>query len=271
MNIVNQSGFSRQQNDLRSAFIHQREAIDSLLQMLEDPDATPLVLMDLLEDLERVEEQTSVLAHQFRIAASETRRRLKERSVRQYVLEALEALSVPQPAARIQDLVWARDRIELNTRSFGALRRDEFRAWGKSPERRRLAYVVPALDEGGHAQARWMARSDWPLWRRIVVDEADRFFDLKWLDVLFEVRERLIETRRTHSLGHLIKKYSVDILQVDSPTTPNGRVETSWLMDIRGRVKTEVDSYAQRVTARQHEAHAALSKLSDSQQLWGIQ
>ncbi len=270
MNSPNQTILSSEQALLRGALYDQRQAIDRLLLMLDDPDASLVVLMDQLEALDHLNEYRFQLAKSFRGHASETRRLKAERSVRQYVLQALEVLSLPLPAGHIQDFVWVNERVELNTRSFGALRRDESRAWRRSAGQRRVAYVVPALDSAGHSQAKWMARSDWPLWQRIVVDGAGRLFDLKWLIQLFEARSRSMEAGRAAPLEHLIRKYSGEILDMAPPGDPGGPVEPSWLASVRQAVTAELDSLEPVVITRQREAQESLILLPEENKVWGL-
>jgi len=267
MTSPNQANLSGEQAQLRGALYEQRQAIDRLLLMLDDPDASLVVLMDQLEALDHLNEYRFKLAKSFSGHASETRRLKAERSVRQYVLQALEVLSVPLPAGHIQDFVWVNDRVELNTRSFGALRRDESRAWRRSAGQRRVAYVVPALDPGGHAQAKWMARSDWPLWQRIAVDGAGRLFDLKWLIQLFETRSRLMEAGRAAPLEHLIRKYADEILDM---VPSGGPVEPAWLASVRQAATAELDSLEPVVITRQREAQESLINLPEENKAWGL-
>jgi hypothetical protein len=270
MNSHTQTNLSTERAKLRGALHDQRQAIDRMLLMLDEPDASLIVLMDHLEALEHLNDHRFHLTKSFRVHASEMRRLNAERSVRQYVVQALDVLSVPLPSGNIQDFVWVNDRVELNTRSFGALRRDEARAWGRSTGQRRVAYVVPALDSGGHAQSKWMARSDWPLWRRIVVDDADRLFDLKWLIQLFEARTRSMEVGRASPYEYLIKKYSGEILNMFSSSESGGPAEPAWLASVRQAAVAEIDSLELVVKGRQLQAQESLSNLPEANKMWGV-
>ena len=271
MNSHSHPNLSTDSANLRGALHAQRQAIDRLLLMLDDPDASLLVLMDHIEALDRLNEARLRLAKSFRGNASEMRRLNAERSVRQYVVQALGVLSVPLPAGNIQDFVWVNDRVDLNTRSFGALRRDEARSWKRaSSQKRRVAYVVPVLDHDGHAQSKWMARSDWPLCRRIVVEGADRLFDLKWLIQLFEARTRSMEVGRAGPYEYLIKKHAGEILNMFPSEESGGPADPAWLASVRQVATTELDSLEPVVIKRQLRAQESLSELPEVNKIWGL-
>ena len=148
--------------------LEQRGIIDMLVSSAEDPSVPAARLAYWAEWLERLDDRRDELIRALREEATEVRKRDEERSVRQFVLRALDELDSPQNAGFLQEYVWARYGVDLDTRGFGALRRDERRSWSRNPGRRR-AYIVPTLDAEGRPLARWMARSDWPLERRITI------------------------------------------------------------------------------------------------------
>lgn len=162
-------------SELRSLLAQGNEVADRLLDRLDDsPD--PFEIVSLLESLALTDERRAHVLDQLRKEASSLRKREEERSIRQFVLRALEQIGTPQTTGFLEDYLYATELIEAKSRGMGALRRDEYRAWARLRDRPRVAYITPCLDEEGRAVARWMSRSDWPLERRFVVDGAEELW-----------------------------------------------------------------------------------------------
>lgn len=253
---------------LRELLLEQCRSIERILEQVDDPGVSPVHLVELIETLEQFDERKQPLVSVLREVASEFRRREEDRSVRQFVLRALEMIGVPQPAGFLQEFVWARERVDLNTRGFGALRRDEARAWRRRPGQR-AAYIVPGLDAEGHALARWMARSDWPLARRLVVHGAERLFDLTRLDCLFRVRSERYAAGNDPYVS-LIRRYAPDLLQIEPPPARLDD-EASWLEIVRRSIEEELPDLRIAVGEAQDMAQAQLNVLEDEEQVWGRQ
>jgi hypothetical protein len=255
--------------ELRSLLVLERRAVDRFLEAIADPSATPLDLVERGEELDPVVDRRLEVMRQLREQASQLRRREEERSIRQFVLRALEVIGTPQPARFIQEYVWATERVDLDTRGFGALRRDEARSWRRRPGHR-LAYIVPALDPEGHAQARWMARSDWSLPRRLAVPGAGRLFDLTKLLSLFSAQEGLGVQDLADPYLPLIRSYGTDLLRVPPPPIQGESSEPGWLLEVREATTREIDALRAPVADAQAAAAGALAVLEPEQQLWGV-
>ena len=200
----------------------------------------------------------------FREEVSTFRKREEDRSVRQVVLRALDFVGAPQPAWFLQEFVWARDRIDLKTRRFGSLRRDEFRAWRRRPGHR-LAYVIPALDSEGHAVASLMARSDWPLGDRLVVEGARRMYMLKGLEGVFRAIKESRESKSRDSYGSLVERCASESGLGTPPL--QGKGEMDRFLSLLHR---EIQACQSVVGATQAARVKALTALPDEQTLWGI-
>ena len=87
--------------------------------------------------------------------------------VRAVVLAALDELGWPQNARFLEEYLWAKRELQVDSRAFASLRRDELRAWQRAPGAR-PAYIVPALNPDGSANPRWLTNSAWDLSRRVV-------------------------------------------------------------------------------------------------------
>jgi hypothetical protein len=256
--------------ELRDVLEEQRGIIDRLLAGVADSAVSAVQLAHWADWLERLDDRRDALIRALREEATESRKREEERSVRQFVLRALGELGRPQNAGFLQDYVWARYGVDLDTRGFGALRRDERRSWGRNPGRRR-AYIVPGLDVDGHALSRWMARSDWPVEQRIVPAAGERLLDLDKIRALSDARrssERQDEPGDPLSL--LVDKYAREILgdgavMDDDPARRETRMD-----EIAKRADAEAAPLARTVARAQHAAVSRLSMRSEEEQLWGV-
>lgn len=249
--------------DLLALLHEQRQVIDQLLQELNSPDPSPFELVGLLEHMERFDNDRDDLARIFRQDVSTIRKKEEDRSVRQVVLRALDFVGSPQPAWFLQEFVWARDRIDLKTRGFGSLRRDESRAWRRRPGHR-LAYVIPALDSQGHAIASLMARSDWPLADRLLVEGARRLFMLKGLEGVFRATREAQASESRNSYRSLLERCVAE----SSLGTP--RLQDKDEVDrFLALLNSEIQVSKSVVGAAQAASVKALAALPEEQTLWG--
>ena len=249
--------------ELRALLHEQSQVIDQLLEKLKTPDASSVELVGLLENIEHLDRGRGDLARMFRQDVSTLRKREEDRSVRQVVLRALDFVGAPQPAWFLQEFVWARDRIDLKTRGFGSLRRDEFRAWRRRPGHR-LAYVVPALDSGGRAVANLMARSDWPLADRLVVEDARRMYMLKGLEGVFRAIEELREPSFHDPYRPLVERCVAESGLGTPPLQTKGEVDRFLAL-----LNMEIQDSESVVGARQAAQVETLTALPDELTLWG--
>jgi hypothetical protein len=267
MPLDEQHGESDLRRELRDVLVEERMTVDRFLELLAQPAATAVDLVERAEELDPVIGRRLNLTRILREEVSGQRRREEDRSIRQFVLGALEAIGVPQPAGFIQEYIWATERVDLATRGFGALRRDEARSWRRRPGYR-IAYIVPLLDPDGHAQARWMGRSDWSLARRLVVPGAERLIDLTKLLVLFEARDAHPREGPDPFLP-LVRLYAGDVLALPPPE-PGGPAEAAWLRDVRQTAAAAILPLREQVGDAQREASLRLSALTDEQLVWGL-
>jgi hypothetical protein len=269
--VVNLSESPSTREELRDVLLEQRGIIDMLVKSAGDPSVSAARLAYWAEWLERLDDRRDDLIHALREEASEDRKRDEERSVRQFVLRALDEIDSPQNAGFLQDYVWARYGVDLDTRGFGALRRDERRSWNRNPGRRR-AYIVPTLDAEGRPLARWMARSDWPLERRITVpDEGERLLELQKIRALAKARAASEQQQEPGDpLGLLIEKYARDILEYRPVVDDDATRREARIGELRESADTEFADRAARVADAQRAAAARLAERTEEERLWGI-
>ena len=249
--------------ELREVLSQQKLFIEQLILGLDSPDTQPVRLVELFEATELLDRRKAELVRAFRDSVSSFRRREEDRSVRQVILRALEFVGSPQPAWFLQGLVWARDRIDLKTRGFGSLRRDEFRAWRRRPGHR-LAYIVPALDSDGRAIAGLLARSDWPLAKRLAVDGAQRLFALKGLKRVFRAREEALPQKISDPYWPLLERCVAEC-GISDPPSQQGDEAGQFLAILCKEVRDLEEVLNPVFAERSHE----LTLLPDEQQLWG--
>ena len=249
--------------ELREVLSQQEALIAQLIRELDDPDNAPVGIVELIEAIELLDQRKSELVRAFRELVSSFRMKEEERSVRQVILRALEFAGSPQPAWFLQEFVWAHDRIDLKTRGFGSLRRDELRAWRRRPGRR-LAYIVPALDSDGHALAGLMARSDWPLANRLVVDGAKRLFTLKGLKSVLRAREDGLTHKIADSYWPLIERCAAES-EIGVPLSQR----TSEIEQFLCLLDKEVQDLEEVLTPGLTQSSDKLGLLPDEQMLWG--
>jgi hypothetical protein len=262
------SGSSRE--ELQTALLQERNLLNLLLTRVGDPNVPPVQLVDIAEALEPLAAKRAELVQHLREEASEARRRQEERSVRQFVLRALDEIGCAQNAAFLQEYVWLRDRIDLDPRGFGALRRDERRAWGRNPGRR-LAYVVSALGTNGEPLARWMARSDWPVLNRLVLPDDERLLDLRKMRALFRARRELDVTPRglPDPFVSLVRKYSLAVFEEAAPEASGSQERDRWFREREVQCEAEIGNFESATEATRRDIAERLERLPAEALLWG--
>ena len=171
--------------------------------------------------LGRLDERRENLIGQLRREASAGGRAARPGlPVRAVVLTALDELGWPQNARFLEEYLWAKRELQVDSRAFASLRRDELRAWQRAPGAR-SAYIVPALNPDGSANPRWLTSSAWDLSRRVVASpESERLFDLHKIHAL-----RVRGSRGP--LGTLLERYAARILAIDPPPVSASAAATS--------------------------------------------
>jgi hypothetical protein len=186
------------------------------------------------------------------------------RSSRQVVAGALAEIGVPCRAKVLAEYTEARSSERIEPRTLAALRRDEYRAWGKS--RARPVFIVPALEGRFFQPVRGLLTlSDWPLERRLVgpwSERADHLAatvqlarQLAWLDARDPaVAERLapVVAGMAQSIPGALEGREVDTARVESAAEAE-----------RAALAARDEPWRREAAAR------ARAQLSEEQQLWG--
>jgi hypothetical protein len=216
--------------------------------------------------LGRLDERREELLGQLRHAASAGRRASRPGPpIRVVVLAALDELGWPQNARFLEEYLWAKRELQLDSRAFASLRRDELRAWRRSPKAR-AAYIVPALNPDGSANPRWLTSSAWDLSRRVVASaESERLFDLQKILAL-----------RVHGsrgpLGTLLERYVARILAVEPPpVSASLAAVNAWRGHIRAHTAALIEAIRSHDDPDRDRIAAALAGLPADDLVWGAQ
>src|SRR5215813_15137919 len=225
--------------------------------------------------LERLDDRRDELISDLRrVASADLRARRPGPPIREVVLETLTDLRWPQNAGFLEEYLWAKRQLQLDSRAFAPLRRDERRAWERAP-RARDAYVVPALNQDGSANPRWITRSDWPLDRRIVASaQTERLFDLQKVYSLAG-RPGSVDAHVRGSRGHvdaLLERYAKQHLEVEPlPVSASPEDISAWRANVRAQVDTRIGEIRRDDEPRRKQIARQLASLPDHARIWGLE
>jgi hypothetical protein len=214
--------------------------------------------------LGRLDERREELIGQLRRATSAGIRAARPGPpIRAVVLTALDELGWPQNARFLEEYLWAKCQLQLDSRAFASLRRDELRAWRRSPGAR-SAYIAVSLNPDGSANPRWFTSSAWELERRVVASEqTERLFDLQKIVAL-----------RVHGsrgpLGTLLERYVAQVLAIDPPpVSASASATAAWRRRVRARAAALIEVVRSRDDQERNRIAAKLADLSAHDLVWG--
>jgi hypothetical protein len=207
-----------------------------------DDDVPVAELVAQATMLGRLDERREELIDELRRTASAGMRATQPGPpIREVVLAALDELGWPQNAGFLEEYLWAKRQLQLDSRAFAPLRRDERRAWQRTP--------------GGRAAY---------LDRRVIASpQTERLLDLQKIAAL-----RVRGSRGP--LGTLLERYAQEILEIDPPpSSATAAQTTAWRAHIRAhttaliwQIRERDDPHRQRIARR-------LARLPGHDQLWG--
>lgn len=229
-----------------------------------DDDVPVAELVAQASLLGRLEQRRGELIGQLRRAESDGLRASRPGPpIRAVVLAALDELGWPQNARFLAEYLWARRQLQLDSRAFASLRRDELRAWRRSPGAR-AAYIVPALNPDGSANPRWLTSSAWELSRRVVASaDSERLFDLQ---KIFALRVR----GSRGPLGTLLERYAGEILGIDPPPVSAGAAATgAWRTHVRAHTAALIEVIRSHDDQDRDRIAARLAGLAARDRTWG--
>jgi hypothetical protein len=251
-------------DDLAAAL---EETLKLARQLAEDARDTDVPVAELVAQaamLGRLDERRAELIGQLRRTASAgLRATTPGPPIREVVLDALNELGWPQNARFLEEYLWAKRQLQLDSRAFASLRRDELRAWRRSPGAR-SAYIVPALNPDGSANPRWLTSSTWDLPRRVIASaETERLFDLQKILALNVRGSR-------GPLGTLLERYVTRILAIEPPpVSASAGATRAWRTHVRSQTSALIEAIRTRDDADRDRLATWLARLPDQDRLWG--
>jgi hypothetical protein len=223
--------------------------------------------------LERLDDRRDRLIGELRRTASAAMRPDRTSPpVREILLETLADFRWPQNAGFLEEYLLAKYQLQVDSRAFAPLRRDERNAWDRAPGARE-AYIAPALRPDGSANPRWITRSDWDMERRIVATRrTERLFDLYKIYVLAgrpgSAEASYLGPRRP--VDALLEKYAQDILDTEPPSASAADDEFRvWRARVREHATTLIGEVRGEDEPGRKQFARQLADLSDRERVWG--
>jgi hypothetical protein len=243
------------------------ETLKLARQLAADARDTDVPVAELVAQatmLGRLEQRREALIGELRRTASAGIRRSQPGPpIREVVIQALGELGWPQNARFLEEYLWARYQLQLDSRAFASLRRDELRAWQRSPGAR-TAYIVPALNPDGSANPRWLTSSAWDLPRRVIAStETERLFDLQKILAL--------QVRGSRGpLGTLLERYVARILAIEPPPVSASLTATrAWRTHVRAHTTALIEATRSRDDEDRGQIAVRLAGLPEHDRIWG--
>jgi len=252
------------------------EALLLQQRLMEDVRDEVVPIADLVAQvsvLERLDDRRDRLIGELRRTASAGKRPGRTSPpVREILLETLAYFRWPQNAGFLEEYLLAKHQLQLDSRAFSPLRRDERNAWDRAPGARE-AYLAPALKPDGSANPRWLTRSDWGLERRIVATpRTERLFDLYKIYVLAGrpgSAEASYLGPRT-PVDALLEKYAQDILDTEPPSAAASDDEfRAWRTHVRESAGTLIGENRRDDEPDRKQIARQLADLPDRERVWG--
>jgi hypothetical protein len=252
------------------------EALRLQRQLVEDVRNEGVPVAELVAQvtvLERLDDQRDRLIGELRRTASAGMRPARTSPpVREVLLETLAHFRWPQNAGFLEEYLLAKHQLQVDSRAFAPLRRDERKAWDRAPGARE-AYIAPALKPDGSANPRWLTRSDWDLDRRIVATpRTERLFNLYKIYVLAG-RPGSAEASLRGPRGPidaLLEKYAKDILEIEPPSLSASADEvTAWRTRARELAGTLIGEIRRDDEPERKQIARQLASLPDREHIWG--
>jgi len=245
-------------------------------RLLDDVRDEGVPVADLVAQvtvLERLDDRRDALMGQLRRTVSAGRRPARTSPpVREVLLDTLADFRWPQNAGFLEEYLLAKHQLQLDSRAFAPLRRDERNAWDRAPGARE-AYIAPALRPDGSANPRWITRSDWDIERRIVATpRTERLFDLYKIYVLAgrpgSAEAGYLGDRRP--VDALLEKYAQDTLDIEPPPASASNDELkAWRADVREHAGTLIGEIRREDEPDRRQIARQLAGLPHRDRVWG--
>jgi hypothetical protein len=244
-----------------------------LIDDVRDETVPVADLVARISVLERLDDRRDRLIGQLRRTVSAGMRPTRSSPpVREVLLETLAHFRWPQNAGFLEEYLLAKYQLQLDSRAFAPLRRDERNAWDRAPGARE-AYIDPALKTDGSANPHWITRSDWDPERRIVATpRTERLFDLYKIYVLAgrpgSAEASYLGPRSP--VDALLEKYTQDILDAEPPSASASDEEfRTWRTQVRERAGTVIGEIRRDDEPDRKQIARQFADLPARQRVWG--
>jgi hypothetical protein len=244
-----------------------------LIDDVRDETVPVADLVARISVLERLDDRRDRLIGQLRRTVSAGMRPTRSSPpVREVLLETLAHFRWPQNAGFLEEYLLAKYQLQLDSRAFAPLRRDERNAWDRAPGARE-AYIAPALKPDGSANPHWITRSDWDPERRIVATpRTERLFDLYKIYVLAgrpgSAEASYLGPRSP--VDALLEKYAQDILDAEPPSASASDEEfRTWRTQVRERAGTVIGEIRRDDEPDRKQIARQFADLPARQRVWG--
>jgi hypothetical protein len=250
--------------DLAAALEETLKLARRLAEDARDGDVPVAELVAQARMLGRLDQRREELIGELRRTASAGLRAARPGPpIREVVLAALDELGWPQNARFLEEYLWAKRQLQLDSRAFASLRRDELRSWQRAPGAR-AAYIVPALNADGSANPRWLTSSAWDLPRRVITSpDTERLFDLQKILALHVRGSR-------GPLGTLLEHYATQVLAIEPPPVSASVTATrAWRQHVRSHAAALTEAIRSRDDDTRDRIAGRLADLPADQRAWG--
>lgn len=249
-------------------------------QLVDDARSDHVPVEDLVAQiltqksvLERLGRQRDELVNRLRHTASDDHRAVRTSPpIRDVVLESLADFRWPQQARYVQEYLWAKQQLQLNSRAVASLRRDERNAWRRAPGVRE-AYIAPALNPDGTANPHWITSSAWHLDRRIVASsQTERLFDLYKIYALAgRPGSAEASIRGPRPIDALLAQYAKKILGTEPPPVSASADEISaWRERVRDHAGALIGEIRRDDEPHRKQIARQLADLPERDRIWGV-
>jgi hypothetical protein len=258
---------------LESSLEKQRDLLDTLPELLKDPDTNAVAIDQAQRQLSRMTAEHTQLLTEWRLARANVAEfsspyagHVGQRPMREQVLDILDELAVPASPRVISELAVARYGRPLPASRFGSLRRDEERAYRNNPVSR-PAWVVPALTAQGLTSIpRIVASSAWPAEQRLIGARTLRGNHLRTILALLSIHERAQPTGTAQSTAHLESIIFSFAQTVPGAVEPGKRLEH---LRIAEAARAELAHIEKTDLEERQAAAQRLERLPEIHRLWG--
>lgn len=279
MNLASRAHHVRRR--IRKTLDHQLKLMDQMIELTLHGDSRSTEILKIQVEIDQLTKDRLVLTHE--LAALEgahdsqdaastpvPRTATHRRPVRELILDVLDEIGVPSSSRTLSEVADALYAMDLPTRKFASVRRDEFDAWEnvvtkKAPPR--PAWILPAINTISlTGMPQLMTSSAWALENRMIGSRTPRVNHLRTLLSLLRSRDSAEERgdeRAADRLSYLVLRHGESLPGALSAGYPAD------LEQIRDLAAGELEKIESSDLEERQSAAEYLGRLDESQRFWG--